>query len=951
MEAGLVPTPSGAYAWWIADQNTKAKLAGERNASSDPIEALARMQAVPRSNHEVFLEAGADSDPDTEKLFTVGSTEFLGGDSKELLHDVTLESTGLLTNVRNGGMRKDLSFLLEKPWTEANSETLLPALYQSGGTDGINLRELWLYYNLWGELKFGPPTHADGTAFPSSAPYLSQSVNAQAALTDPFYNYTFLTKLETRFVFSLVSEETTGSDGKKTYKLFLVFDPIATFWNPFNVTYSIPRSGYNAIKFWGMPYSLDLKIGTRTINRPFVDYISDSNFTHLQIGRSQNFVMRPGEVQVISQGPNSVLKNSSEVRVVNGALGWSNVSGFKFEIKPPTTNGKPDWIINGSDKLTYSINPNNKVTQSTITHVNHTIGEGTGPPSNSIRYVGFYAVDDGPKKGNELPWVFPALAKLDSYSRTVSSISITGSSDISSKKWPIAVLSHGVRTEFDSNFPTDYPGTRYTSKPFLHMNPKVRNYNVGQGEKETLAMMPTQIGIRRPEQGGGSPVDVTGGGLGYYGGDYSAKYGTSYIVTHSVPFAPVFSLGALQNSIANGQKDFGAEGRDMLHPAITHPIGNSFAPSCLAKGSLRGKVGPHQVADHSYLANIALWDDYFFSSISPVTTTSNNNASGARAEQKAAFQAFADPSQANRRLLPNPRIRTMASSYTNADLALFPATAPAAGEEPYRLSGSMLGMDGAFNVNSTSIAAWTSFLMGLKGSDVPTLDPLSPNRLGTVSDTDTPVAGLLGAAGGKINEAGIATPLERSQWLGFRSLKDSDIEELAKAMEQKVREYGPFLSIADFVNRRPGGSTEEALVGPLQAAIDETAINQPYNTPERSSSAADANFAFKEAENGSKSVGIPGYVKQGDLLTTMGPLITVRGDTFLIRAYGEARAKSGKVTARAWCEATVQRTPDYLDPIDKNHVATAALSSQTNKTLGRRFDIISFRYLNPSEIL
>ena len=83
----------------------------------------------------------------------------------------------------------------------------------------------------------------------------------------------------------------------------------------------------------------------------------------------------------------------------------------------------------------------------------------------------------------------------------------------------------------------------------------------------------------------------------------------------------------------------------------------------------------------------------------------------------------------------------------------------------------------------------------------------------------------------------------------------------------------------------------------------------------------------------------------------MGPLISVRGDTFLIRAYGEARDKDDNVTARAWCEATVQRIPDYVDPGDRNHVATKDLTKDANKTMGRRFNIVSFRYLTPSEVL
>ncbi len=957
VEAGLIPTPNGAYAWWVADQNTKAKLSGVKSNPGNGIEAIARLQATPRSNHSVFLGQGSDSNPQVEKMVTISSTDFLGGDgSDELIHDATTESSGLLTNVRNGGLRKDLSFLLERPWAEANSGNLLPALYTAGGEEGINLRELWLYYNLWGEIKQGPPNHADGGSFPASTPYLLQSANSAAAAADIFYNYTFLTKLETRFVYSLISEKQTDSAGNETYKLFLVFDPIATFWNPFNITYNIPRSGYNAIKFWGMPYTLNLKIGDNEINPQLDEIINNGDLTNLQIGRSQNLVMRPGEVQVISQGPNSVLKEKANARVVNGKLGWDNVSGFKFPIPIPNNIPKPK----ATDKLTYSITANKKVTDFNITHVNHTVGEGTPEGAATTEYVGVFAVSKSGDSGGEvnatqLDWVFPGLPALESYSRLVSDIEVSAGSDLSARKWPLVVLSHGVRTEFDSNFkggPQGYTGIRHTSKPFLRMNPKVRNYNVGEGQRETIAMMPTQIGIRRPGGGGGAPVDVTGTGLGYYGGDLSAKYGTSYIVTHSIPFAPIFSLGALQNSIANGQTNFGAKGRGMLHPAISHPIANSFAPSYLEQDELRGQVGRYEVADHSYLANLALWDDYFFSSISPVTTTSNNNESGALAEQKAAFKAFADPSVGNREPLPNPRMRPFVDSYQEAEKSLFPDSAPAPGNEPYRLSASMLMIDGAFNVNSVSVKAWTSFLMGLKNSEVPTLDPLSPSRPTTLTtDTDTPIAGLLGAAGGKIDEKQAGNPLEASQWLGFRSLTDLQIEELAEETVNKVRQYGPFLSLADFINRRPEGSTDEALVGPLQAAIDATDINEPYKSAERTTTEAGADFAFPEAENGSKSIGIPGYVKQGDLLTTMAPLLAVRGDTFLIRAYGEAHDSDGNVSARAWCEATVQRTPDYLDPADENHIATKDLTSPANKTMGRRFEIVSFRYLSPSEIL
>ncbi|MGC4016461.1 MAG: hypothetical protein QM755_18360 [Luteolibacter sp.] len=89
-------------------------------------------------------------------------------------------------------------------------------------------------------------------------------------------------------------------------------------------------------------------------------------------------------------------------------------------------------------------------------------------------------------------------------------------------------------------------------------------------------------------------------------------------------------------------------------------------------------------------------------------------------------------------------------------------------------------------------------------------------------------------------------------------------------------------------------------------------------------------------------------MKQGDLLTPLGPLITVRGDTFTIRTYGEVRGKTNEIVAKVYCEAVVQRIPDYIDPADAPPLANP--TSLVNKTFGRRFEVISFRYLNREEV-
>jgi hypothetical protein len=108
-------------------------------------------------------------------------------------------------------------------------------------------------------------------------------------------------------------------------------------------------------------------------------------------------------------------------------------------------------------------------------------------------------------------------------------------------------------------------------------------------------------------------------------------------------------------------------------------------------------------------------------------------------------------------------------------------------------------------------------------------------------------------------------------------------------------------------------------------------------------------FAFPEAEKGSTSYGIPGIVKQADLLTPIAPVLSARSDSFVIRAYGESVDVTGTVTARAWCEALVERDRNFVDATNRPETATNSLSP-TNVRFGRRYKIISFRWLSPSEV-
>ena len=216
---------------------------------------------------------------------------------------------------------------------------------------------------------------------------------------------------------------------------------------------------------------------------------------------------------------------------------------------------------------------------------------------------------------------------------------------------------------------------------------------------------------------------------------------------------------------------------------------------------------------------------------------------------------------------------------------------------------------------------------------------------------------------------------DAASWLGIRLLTEKQIDRLAEECVKQVKLRGPFLNLSDFVNRRMDNG-ELGLCGALQAAIDWDEFNG--NAP-RSGDAESINGRFKAGDDwisesdlrfqpqsgifdgnpqmpsraagqGSRFTGIPGYVTQADLLKRVGNMLTPRDDTFRIRAYGESRDSTGKVEARAWCEAVVQRYPEYLDQADEPLVPQNEITSSVNRVFGRRLEIVGFRWLGSPEI-
>jgi hypothetical protein len=261
-------------------------------------------------------------------------------------------------------------------------------------------------------------------------------------------------------------------------------------------------------------------------------------------------------------------------------------------------------------------------------------------------------------------------------------------------------------------------------------------------------------------------------------------------------------------------------------------------------------------------------------------------------------------------------------------------------------------------VNSTSVEAWKVFLSSLKGKPVAYLDKDKAVKGVLQPDEEKPDGTPVGAfslPNGKPTGAA-NDPSVPDQWLGSRELSESEIDELATAVVKQVKLRGPFLSLSEFVNRRlDPGNPSLSVKGALQAALDDdsVSINAAFRASDRQFSAAEKagmNPAFPEALDGPVAYGSSAYVDQADMLRNFAAQLTPRGDTFVIRTYGDSLDPTGKVVARAWCEAIVQRVPDYVDSTDEPHLKQSALKSEANKLFGRKLQIVSFRWLGGSEV-
>ena len=956
--------------------------------------------------------------------------------------DVTTESRGVIADVKHGGLKKDLTAAFENVSSSSfgrayddlttnygydgkcvyRNHPLLTTPYPgaiSGGyegvTDGLPWSALYAYYNTY-KYQMSPPTgvtynspyYASTMAAPSSQGMGSLAnlpntistrflvINNSVSNGYGYYGGLVPELLSQRMDIALDSYTLFQTDGSTVYRLRLNYMPQIVLYNPYNCVLNCPGGFYFCRRYHlgnGTDYTISVSVDGKQVSTGVVlnqeTAWYGNNFDMMTDGWNWLTTLQPGETRVFGidhdqdftsnlpdTGPRAGEFLSGPQQAVNcdGLVSSPGLSpDYAHRCDLPTGTIIPDTNSNHfdfQDTGVYAGTPNGTDTvMVTFSHPGELRCSGgetffendvKWPASNTGGQRNF--IVDGPNGSyNPLPG-WPTNLRIEQ---------MTGNN-----KYVLAgffLRTKGINTTTSSASAVNYVnGTTNDVIPIFHGNapyfspfeslesPSRHEMFINKfGQQYNSSARELRLG---PHNGNGFET--------YFGmnsvGVPESSPGIAPIrrVLRDVPNQPLISIGQFMHiptlvhadgGSGFGDRDVGSMfvGGSMCSPVIATT--NNILPST-----------NYLLLDDSYLANDTLFDRFFFSTVPPATL---DKATPSGTQWDAFNQANTNSSSTlatNSPPLPNSRIKPFGR---NGSLPLLSDL------RDFNKAAANLMLDGAFNVNSTSVNAWMAFLSSLSGNDLQIYDSALK------SSSSVPSSRLVNFiprfwSGGTSN-VGLA-------WGAGCALQAADIQTLATQIVQQVKTRGPFLSMADFLNRRLGGNNSLTRVGCLQAAIDNTSINSGIKAIGTAVSSTDAgmptsyqalptiikgNMADGAGSTLSSAFGMPGYLMQQDIVQAFSPAMTVRSDTFVVRAYGECvNPLTGDIQAKAWAEAVVQRVPEFVDssadpdpsaavpkdPSGANNVISTnvvtRLTSNVNITLGRRFKVSGFRWLSQNEL-
>ncbi len=963
----------GGYAYWVADEGMKARIdlrdnyrqqttASEINASKAYSFVTSQRSGIEMMRKDFTKDSSIGSDydpasPNLEKLATTGQLALLsstfqsGGILKNRFHDVTAYSKSVIADSYAGGLRQDMSSVIYGNAGPAASTPIFTP--ESNGETGLpTWGHLKSWANLTAPLSIPPPTASSS----SVRPYTPTQSRFGPVLS------------MASFGFGL--EPVPGSPNQMRVQIY----PALILWNPYTV--GIPAANYE-VGFGFRPAS----------------------------GGNDTITVQTGA------GTNGPWTTAGSFNLSGGDSGMNAGNGFfRFQVKGEVIpagqshiylaeySGTAGPYVPGASALvrapsTAPIGYNTRyfTTTRTITftgsdpYLNFLSNFGAnGTMASGDRREVVLTEPNGLAGGfSDSTPVYQALMDMNIYRRFFPTPNADPKRLSTIRLQPPFVFRNQIMMEARGGFSADWRkvgAMRSTSgvrgqernRWIANHNPIAPYIKRTRNETSLLygafshgSIVSGDVGEANSMMMGVSNVSNYLAGIG---GDQSP--GTDGPLIDILPTSSMLlSLGQLQHAQFDAY-GFGTTytfGNAGAHVAI--PRAQQFVNQYIARPGASPTNYQDPLYDVSWHANRALWDRYFVSTASSSLTQSDID---------------------NGEPLPNARMVYHSREGTGPDVGnLRP------GNTALTEAAANLMVSGGFNINSTSVDAWRALLTGTNQLTLPSelanpmygstptnaMMPRFSRDVRTSSSSN--YHGILNMWGTSGSDQRYNVYRGNRELLLFRELgKGSESAtaaqqrlhsvagELAEKIVEEIRLRGPFLSIGDFVNRKLVAGNE-GIRGTLQAAIDKMANNKV--NPEASFNQIGAflnddrvNFTIpgwdvehfmgtplSEAGSASnaRTANAPKHLTQADVLTTIGPAISARSDTFVIRSYGESLNPGSTIpSARAWCEAVVQRTPDYIASGDKASTPPQNLTKDLNKTLGRRFEIVSFRWLSEQEL-
>lgn len=982
---------TGSFAWWVSGENQKARIPKPYKPSNDSVAGWAPQV----KSHTVVDPSVFRMDPlltdaaPANKAITLRQADLIATDqsnktSRDFFHDLSAVSVGLLTNTATGGWRKDLSLLTENWDQEPKSNQ--PFFRVKPGQDiafnipvsGGNHRPDKSLFYPWSAYRGNTddwPTEHHGavTSWENLKHWatLYKQMNSGGTSIAPFacdfndrgatnvFNYLHRTRIvpliaRIQWVFSHYATKDSATPPNYTPQLLIT--PIITLWNPYNVSINSSPNIEFALLYC-TPEAFRFQVGTvkntlynsvlncNNSSFPPANTYSSASLTgqpRMFFKINSTYTFKPGETLLFSPAATPV-PFSSTITLTPGArlkggfyVPIRKDDGTQFAALPGSTNVKPEARFDA--------------------FFNDGGGAFFGAPWQGAGII-IDENDNGQKilayRYQVYPDVASAVFKLPA--NTALSPATLSQSVISPQPFMTTVF--GARTASQTFFP---------AKGFVQSSPFVNITTMG-GARTSADWQP-QLQYPGTAHPVNSPFDFSfravapfdsllpnadAANRGFIVSGFQSSDGLSRCIIDELPTQPIQSLAELQN--------WNLRSDNPIPPFCFNIVGNSDATPLIPANTVfnypptRPPAGQELQYDDFYCANHLLFDDWFVSSIAP--KTANLGVPASSETSKKTFTDFVSGKAPlpNRAYLPIKADAAAAKTTAGAD-GLFTQYASKAGA--WKSIASRIEVEGMFNVNSTSVKAWRALLGHARDQKIPYVIPTGNN----LSDKQDYAFSHFSVAG-DVEAKSIGTSGQFStcaEFAGYRKLTGPVLDRFAEEIVYQVRARGPFLSLSEFVNRQLTYGNL-ALAGTIQAALNTLANDNstnPYSVIQAGSTkvalanlpfSARAGYSFPAAAEGYSAYGLPGWTRQADVLRPIAPILSARDDTFTIRAYGDARDNSGKITARATCEAVVRRTRNFVDPADAADITTQPKSA-ANLIFGRRYEIISFRWLNNSEI-